>query len=80
MVAVARFLELANRQLRVALGRLDGRMAEQLLKVPKLGAGLEHVRGAALPEGVRRDRLLDICCRARLSDEHVGLPHGHNFN
>jgi hypothetical protein len=53
----------------VAGGGIDVLVAEDRLNVTDVGASLEQMSGAGVPERVRRDGLGDPCCRGMASDE-----------
>ena len=75
MRSSVRFLEMADRDVRVDLRRVDGFVAQKLLDVAEIGSRFEHMRGASVPQGMRRDLVLDSDAQGGSSDDiDYGLP------
>lgn len=62
-------LKIGDGEMRVDLGRVEGRVAEELLDGPDVGLVFEHGGGAGVAEGVRVHVLLDFGLPGVLLDE-----------
>ena len=61
MTAAVHFFEVGNAHLSIDLGRIKGGMSQEFLDMADIGVVPEHERRTGVPEGVRRDRLFDLC-------------------
>src|SRR6266540_2533356 len=69
------FRKIGHIEMRVALGRVDAVVAEQLLHVTKISAGAKKMRGERMSQRVRRDSSRDArLARCPLHDPDDASP------